>query len=199
MVNTIDTANPSTRVNNNTQEFETQNTPASTGNTGIMSNTEVAQETPQVSGQAATSTGAVQAQDQASIQQSSNKQEAQTPQGVERTRTGRVYTPAVDIYETNEAVVLIADMPGVDDHSVDVTLDKNVLTIYGHVQPQVQMPEGYRLLYAEYGVGDYQRSFSISNEIDWEHIEGTVHNGVLRLTLTKVGPAQTRKIAIRSA
>ncbi|MDQ3927618.1 MAG: Hsp20/alpha crystallin family protein [Chloroflexota bacterium] len=125
------------------------------------------------------------------------KQELQATNGAERTRSGRVYTPAVDIYETNEAIVLVADMPGVDESSVDVTLEKNVLTIYGRVQPW--QFEGHTLRYAEYGIGDYQRSFTISNQIDWEHIQGSVSNGVLRLTLPKTGPAQTRKIEIKGA
>lgn len=124
------------------------------------------------------------------------KQEVQTPDGVEHTRTGRVYVPAVDIYETGDAVVLMVDMPGVDEHSVDVTLEKNVLTIYGHVEPW--LPQGHSLTYAEYGLGDYQRSFTISNEINWERIEGTVKNGVLRLTLPKAGPAEAKKISIKS-
>jgi len=124
------------------------------------------------------------------------KQEVQTLQGVERTRTGRVYVPAVDIYETNDAVVLLVDMPGVDQNSVDVTLEKNVLAIYGHVEPW--QPEGHNLTYVEYGLGDYQRSFTISNEINWERIEGTVNNGVLRLTLPKAGPAEAKKISIKS-
>lgn len=125
------------------------------------------------------------------------KQELQTTEGAERTHSGRVYTPAVDIYETSEAIVLVADMPGVDESSVDVTLEKNVLTIYGRVQPW--QFESHSLRYAEYGIGDYQRSFTISNQIDWEHIEGSVSNGVLRLTLPKTGPAQTRKITIKGA
>jgi HSP20 family molecular chaperone IbpA len=126
------------------------------------------------------------------------KQELQTTNGAERTHSGRVYTPAVDIYETNDAIVLVADMPGVDESSVDVTLEKNVLTIYGRVQPWWQF-EGHTLRYAEYGIGDYQRSFTISNQIDWEHIEGSVSNGVLRLTLPKTGPAQTKRIEIKGA
>jgi HSP20 family protein len=125
------------------------------------------------------------------------KQEVATPHGVERTRMGRVYAPAVDIYETKDAVVLVADMPGVDENSVDVTLEKSVLTIYGHVE--LQHPAGHTLTYAEYGLGDYQRSFTISNQIDWQRIEGTVKNGVLRLTLPKAGPAETKKIAVKSA
>ena len=125
------------------------------------------------------------------------KQELQTTDGVERTRSGRIYTPAVDIYETNEAIVLVADMPGVDESSVDVTLEKSVLTIHGRVQPW--QFEGHSLRYAEYGIGDYQRSFTISNQIDWEHIEGSVSNGVLRLTLPKTGPLQAKKIAIKGS
>jgi HSP20 family molecular chaperone IbpA len=110
--------------------------------------------------------------------------------------TARIYTPAVDIYETDESLVLVANMPGVDEQSVDVTLDRNVLTIYGRVQPY--LPQGYSLLYAEYGVGDYRRSFTINNQIDWEHIEGKMDNGVLTLTLPKAEFARTRKINIKS-
>ena len=135
-------------------------------------------------------------QPQGSVE-TTGKQEVQPSGTVERTRPGRVYTPAVDIYETPDAVVLVADMPGVDQQSVDVTLDKGVLTIYGRVEPW--QPEGHSLRYAEYGIGDYQRSFTISNEIAWDKIEGTVKDGVLRLTLPKAGPAQTKKIPVKGA
>jgi HSP20 family molecular chaperone IbpA len=141
-----------------------------------------------------TNTG-LQTQQQNDQIEQTGKQELQTSEGVERTRSGRVYTPAVDIYETAEAIVLVADMPGVDESSVDVTLEKGVLTIYGRVQPW--QFEGHTLSYAEYGIGDYQRSFTISNQIDWNLIEGSVSNGVLRLTLPKTGPAQAKKIAIK--
>ncbi|MGA7729821.1 MAG: Hsp20/alpha crystallin family protein [Chloroflexia bacterium] len=124
-----------------------------------------------------------------------DKREVESLAGLERTRPGKVYVPAVDIYETSDAVVLVADMPGADEKSVDVSLEKNVLTIYGHVDtPKL---EGYSLAYTEYGTGDYQRSFTISNEIDWERIEGTVGDGVLKLVLPKAGPATTKKISIK--
>jgi len=132
---------------------------------------------------------------EAAIEQT-GKQEIQTPEGVERTRPGRIYTPAVDIYETSDAIVLLADMPGVNENSVDVTFEKNVLTIYGRVEPHV--PEGYTPVYREYGIGDYQRSFAIREQIDWEHVTGTVKNGVLTLTLPKAEIAKTRKITIKS-
>jgi HSP20 family protein len=125
------------------------------------------------------------------------KQEVQTSGGVERTRPGRAYVPFADIYETKDSIVLVLDMPGVDESTVDVTLEKNVLTVYGRVEEQ--QPAGYSLAYREYETGDYQRSFTISNQIDWEHIEGTVKNGVLHLTLPKAGPAQAKKINITPA
>ncbi len=78
-----------------------------------------------------------------------------------------------------------------------MNLEKNVLTIYGRVEPQ--FPAGHSLTYSEYALGDYHRAFTISNDIDWGRIEGTVKNGVLRLTLPKAGPARTTKINIKPA
>jgi len=124
------------------------------------------------------------------------KQEAETPAGVERASARRVYVPRVDIYEAGDEVVLTADMPGVDENAVDITLEKNVLTIEGRVE--WERPEGYELAYAEYGVGDYHRTFALSNEVDQSRIEATVRNGVLRLVLPKSEVAKTRKIAVRA-
>lgn len=106
----------------------------------------------------------------------------------------KVYVPKVDIYETGEGMELLVDMPGVDEKTVEVTLDRNVLTILGRVEPDKF--EGYNLAYTEYGVGDYQRAFTISDEIDREKIEAVVKNGVLRITLHKAEQAKARKIAI---
>ncbi len=114
----------------------------------------------------------------------------------ERTRQRRVYVPRADIYETRDDVVVTADVPGVDEKSVDITLEKNVLTINAY--PADYQPEGYSLVYSEYGVGDYQRRFVISNEIDQEKIEASVKNGVLHLRLPKAGPAKARKISVRT-
>ena len=124
------------------------------------------------------------------------KQEAETPAGVERASSRRVYVPRVDIYEAGDQVILTADMPGVDESSVDITLEKNVLTIEGRVD--MEWPQEYELAYAEYGVGDYHRTFALSNEVDQSRIEATVKNGVLRLVLPKSEVARTRKIAVRA-
>ncbi|MDI9570757.1 MAG: Hsp20/alpha crystallin family protein [Pseudomonadota bacterium] len=124
------------------------------------------------------------------------KQQAQNPLETERTRNRKVFVPKVDIYETKDAMVLIADMPGVDDQSVDITLEKNVLTITGNVESPVY--EGKALAYAEYDTGDYQRAFTISDEVDQDRIEAVVENGVLRLTLPKAEKAKVKKIAIKA-
>lgn len=124
------------------------------------------------------------------------KKEAEVKEGLERTRSKRLYAPPVDIVEEKDNLFLVADMPGVDEHSLDITLDKNVLTIYGTVEPE--MPENHRLVSAEYGIGDYQRTFTLSDEIDREKIEATVKNGVLRLTLPKAETAKTRKIPVKA-
>lgn len=128
--------------------------------------------------------------------QDTEKQEV-TVDGAERTRARKAFVPRVDIYETNETIFVMADMPGVDESSVDITLEKGVLTINGYIEPEE--PEGFNLAYAEYDVGDYQRSFRLSNEIDQEHIEAAVSDGVLNLRLPKAGPAKARKITVKAA
>jgi len=125
------------------------------------------------------------------------KQSAQTPVETERTRNGKVYVPKVDIYETKEAIILVADMPGVDEKTVDVVLDKNTLTISGTSEPLSF--KDYSIGYCEYDVGDYQRAFTISDEVDKDKIEATVKNGVLRLILCKAEKVKARKIAIKGA
>jgi HSP20 family molecular chaperone IbpA len=126
--------------------------------------------------------------------QDTEKQVAETE--AERTRDRPAFVPRADIYETDEAIYVVADMPGVDENSLDITLEKGVLSLNGTVEPET--PEGYSLAYAEYRVGDYTRSFTLSNEIDQEAIEATLKDGVLRLTLHKLTEAQTRRIAVKA-
>lgn len=123
------------------------------------------------------------------------KEQAQAPIEVERTKARKVFVPKTDIYETKDTVVLITDMAGVDQNSIDITLEKNVLTIYGYVEPPNF--ENYSIVYSEYDTGDYQRSFTISNAVDREKIEAQIKNGVLRVTLHKAEQSKARKIAIK--
>jgi HSP20 family protein len=124
------------------------------------------------------------------------KRPAQTPAEMERTRNKKVYVPKVDIIETGDAMVMYADVPGADEKSVEVTLEKNVLTISGAVVPQ-EFP-GRSIAYSEYDVGDYERVFTISDEVDRDRIGAVVKNGVLKLTLRKAPQAEVKKIAVQT-
>jgi len=113
---------------------------------------------------------------------------------VERATSRPVLTPAVDIVESNEELVLTADMPGVDNASVDVTLEQDVLTIEGRMADETL--EGYSLGFHEYDHGDYRRVFTLATEIDRDRISAHVNDGVLRLVLPKAEPAKAKKIKV---
>lgn len=130
------------------------------------------------------------------LQVQETKQEVEQSD-VERTQARKAFVPQADIYETDQEIIVVADVPGVDENTIDITLEQGVLTINGSVEPT--LPEGYSLAYAEYDVGDYQRSFRLSNRIDQGGIEATVKDGVLRLRLPKAREAQTKKITVHSA
>ena len=124
------------------------------------------------------------------------KQEVTTAEETERTRDTRCFIPRSDIYELDDQIVIVADVPGVDEKSIEITLDKNILTIDAQVEPAI--PQGYSLSLAEYEVGDFQRSFRLSNEIDRTKIQAKVKNGVLRLYLPKAKEALARKISVKA-
>lgn len=125
------------------------------------------------------------------------KQEVEVAEGTERTRSGKAYIPRADIYETDHELVIVADMPGVDETSLDITVEKNILSIRGYVESLA--PENYSLAYAEYEMGDYERNFTLSNEIDKDNIAAKIKNGVLHVYLPKAGPAKARKITVQAA
>jgi HSP20 family protein len=128
---------------------------------------------------------------------SGDRGDQELQEGVERTGLRRCFVPRVDIMERDGDITLLADMPGVSSDSVDITLEKNILTIRGAVQ--FERPEGYDRAYAEYAVGDYERTFALSDEVDRDRIEASVKNGVLRLLLPKAEAAKARKIAVKAA
>jgi HSP20 family molecular chaperone IbpA len=116
--------------------------------------------------------------------------------GAESTRTGPVFVPVADIYETKDALVLSLELPGVDPSTLNITLEKRVLTISGH--SRVTAPEGYSLTHREYREGDYERSFTLSEAIDGENIEAELIEGVLRLKLPKSQPAPAKTISVKT-
>jgi HSP20 family protein len=111
-----------------------------------------------------------------------------------RKKNRKIYAPAVDIFETANNILVIADMPGVDEKSVDITIEKNLLTIYGMIDSTTH--DNLDLAYSEYGIGDYRRDFSLSDEIDKSNIKATVKDGVLKLIMPKSESVKTRKIEV---
>ena len=123
------------------------------------------------------------------------KQQLAKPQ--EQTRPGRYYVPDVNIYELDESLKLWADMPGVKEEDVNVTLKDGVLTIVGQVA--TDMYAGLRPMYTEYNIGNYYREFALNEDIDESKIKATLRNGVLELELPKKERVQPRQIEVRSA
>ncbi len=111
-------------------------------------------------------------------------------------KSERVFVPQADVYEFEDKIVVKADMPGVDENSIDITLEKNVLTIQGFVSPQETSE--FRLLHCEIPQGNYRRVFLLSEEVDREAIEATVKNGVLKLILPKSQKARARRISVKA-
>ena len=124
------------------------------------------------------------------------KQEVIDVDDTERTRARYCYIPKTDIYETADEIVIVADIPGSDKESVDITLEKDVLSISAYVN--AENPEGYERIYSEYEKGDYQRSFRLSDEIDQDKIKAVVSNGELHLHLPKTEPVKAKKIKVNA-
>jgi len=113
----------------------------------------------------------------------------------EKTVPARYYIPNTDIYETDEALTVVMEMPGVDRDGVDVKLENDVLSVDGQID--FSKYDGLEPVYAEYNVGHYTRSFTLSNRVDQDKISAQLNDGVLTLTLKKVKEAVPRRIAIK--
>jgi len=112
----------------------------------------------------------------------------------EKTVPGRYYVPFADIYETDESLCVVMEMPGVEKKHIDVALENDVLRIDGRID--FSKYEGMEPVYTEYNIGNYTRSFAISNKINQEKISAQLEDGVLVLTLPKAKEAQPRRISI---
>jgi HSP20 family protein len=113
----------------------------------------------------------------------------------EKTVPGRFYVPYTDVYETDDALTVVMEMPGVDRKDIEVALENNVLRIEGKID--FAKYQGMEPVYTEYNVGHYARSFTISNKVDQGQISAQVEDGVLTLTLPKTAEAQPRRIAVK--
>ena len=115
----------------------------------------------------------------------------------ETTRPGKIFIPAVDIYETQDAIVVLADMPGVPSEKVTIDVKEGQLTISGEIAPPGGAAE--QLLVREYDTGNFFREFTLGQLVDQDRIEAAMKDGVLRLTLPTVEKAKPRKIEIKAA
>ena len=113
----------------------------------------------------------------------------------EKTVPGRFYVPYADIYETDEALTVLMEMPGVEREGVSIALEDDVLRVEGRID--FGKYEGMEPVYTEFNVGHYTRSFALSGKIDREGIGAQLEDGVLVLTLPKAKEAQPRRIAIQ--
>lgn len=126
--------------------------------------------------------------------QAKEKQAVAAP--AEQTRPGLLFRPYVDIFETDSAIVLLADMPGVAAEGVTIDLRDNVLTLTGDVKPWEGPEESD--VWVEFEIGTYLRRFTLSDAIDREHIDAVMKDGVLRLTLPKAEKAKPRKVTVKA-
>ena len=125
------------------------------------------------------------------------KEKQELSKSQEQTRPGRYYVPDVNIYEFDDSLKLWAEMPGVKEKDLDVTLKDGVLTIIGKVATEMYV--GLKPRYTEYNVGNYYREFAVNENIDESKIKATLRNGVLELELPKKEQAKPKKIEIRCA
>lgn len=114
----------------------------------------------------------------------------------EQTRPGPVYSPSVDIFENENSLTLLADMPGVKAGDLKIDLRENVLTLTAHVSSREL--EGEQDVLREYAPGTFFRQFTLSETIDQARIDAKLADGVLRLELPKVEKAKPRQISVHA-
>ena len=112
----------------------------------------------------------------------------------EKTVPARYFVPSTDIHETEDALIVVMEVPGVEKKDLAVDLENDVLRIDARIDPGKY--EGLQPLYTEYNVGHFARSFTLSNKIDQQQISAQLEDGVLTLTLKKTREAALRRIEI---
>ena len=118
-----------------------------------------------------------------------------TPLPDEQSREAQlVFTPPIDIFETAEGLVLLADLPGVAPESLELQVQDNKLTLFGRVD--AMLPEGAQLIHQEYRVGHFLRSFILSDEVDHDRITAKLNQGVLEVLLPRTQRSEPRRIRV---
>ena len=113
----------------------------------------------------------------------------------ESTIPARTFLPTTDIFETDQALTVVMEMPGVDKSNLDINIENGVLTVAGRID--FTKYEKLQPIYTEYNIGHYRRSFTLSpSRVDQEKIRAEMLDGVLTLTLPKAEQAKPRRIAV---
>jgi HSP20 family protein len=115
----------------------------------------------------------------------------------EQTRPMRAFLPTADIFETEDVLTVVLEMPGVDRDNIDVNVENGVLMIEGRID--FSKYEGLQPVYSEYNIGPFRRSFRISSRIDQDKIKAEMRDGVITLTLPKAEEAKPRRIEVRTS
>jgi HSP20 family protein len=122
------------------------------------------------------------------------REKRELTQAEERTEAGKFFSPYTDIHETERAVIVTMEMPGVGKDAIEIQLEKGVLTVKGMIDSSKY--ESVRPLYTEYNVGNFVRTFTVSPKVDAANISATVADGVLTIELPKAKEALPRRIAV---
>ncbi len=115
----------------------------------------------------------------------------------EMTRDLPVFVPATDIYEKEDSILLVCDMPGVNEKNIDITVENRILTISGH--QEMQSPEKHDQIYRGFINGIFRRSFQLSSDVDDSKINAKLANGVLNVVISKAEKAMPKKIKVETA
>lgn len=126
-----------------------------------------------------------------------NKREDTEARRSERTRAGRMFRPNVDIVETADELTVLADLPGATTESIDINFENGLLTLHARIPERRADSAGFLL--REYGVGDFYRTFEVSEAVDANRISAEYRNGVLTLHLPKAEAVKPRKIAVSAS
>jgi len=125
------------------------------------------------------------------------KPTAESASAAEHTRSGAYYRPNVDILENEDELIMVADVPGADGKSIDIHFEDGALSLLAKVSPRQR--EDVEYLVREYGIGDYYRTFQVSESIDASKISAEYADGVLTLHLPKTEAVKPRKINVKVA
>jgi HSP20 family protein len=123
------------------------------------------------------------------------QQKREVEKSQEATRPTRAFLPTTDIFETEDALTMVLEMPGVDRDNIEVSVENGVLTVEGKIN--FGKYEGLQPVYSEYNIGPYRRTFRISSRIDQDKIRAEMRDGVITLVLPKAEEAKPRRIEVK--